>query len=98
MLTVLGTILQNDELLHAYRDGWRVLGLEMEGIPYLRTLHQCLKQGILRSDIKVGIGYYASDSPLVPGESLAKALAVQGVNATYALNLAILRGILGVVG
>jgi hypothetical protein len=94
MLTVLGTFLQNDGLLRDYQQEWKVIGLEMEGIPYLRSLHQCLKLGIVSPHLKVGVGYYASDSPLVPGESLAKALAVQGVNATYALNLAILNGIL----
>ena len=94
MLTVLGTILQNDTLLKSYREEWNVLGLEMEGIPYLRSLHQCLKLGILRPELRVGIGYYASDSPLIPGESLSRALAVQGVNGTYSLNLAILRRIL----
>ena len=95
MLTVLGTILQNDELLKAYLEEWKVVGLEMEGIPYLRSLHQCLKLGLVNPLLKVGIGYYASDSPLVPGESLSRALAVEGVDPTYGLNLAILRHLLG---
>ncbi len=94
VLTVLGTILQNDELLRSYRDDWKALGLEMEGIPYLRAVHQALKLGLLESDMRVAIGYYASDAPLVPGESLARSLSASGLDATYGLNVAILRKIL----
>jgi len=94
VLTVLGTILQNDELLRAYRDDWKALGLEMEGIPYLRAVHQAIKLGLLQPDMRVAIGYYASDTPLVPGESLARALSTRGLDATYGLNVAILRKIL----
>jgi hypothetical protein len=94
VLTVLGTILQNDELLKSYRDEWMVLGLEMEGIPYLRSVHQALKLGWISPQIKVAIGYYASDAPLVPGESLSRALSLRGLNPTYGLNLALLRKLL----
>lgn len=95
MLTVLGTILQNDEMLRRYRDEWGILGLEMEGIPYVRALRQCQKRGVLRPDLKVAVGYYASDAPLVPGESLSRELSLEGVNATYAINAAILNRLLG---
>jgi len=91
MLTVLGTILQNDQLLHSYRVDWKALGLEMEGVPYIRAVHQALKLGWLPKDLRVAIGYYASDSPLIPGESLARSLSLQGVDATYGLNIALLR-------
>lgn len=93
VLTVLGTILQNDDLLKSYRDEWKALGLEMEGIPYLRAVHQALKLGLLKPGLRVGIGYYASDAPLVPGESLARSLSARGLDATYGLNLALLRKI-----
>lgn len=95
MLTVLGTILQNDEMLRRYRDEWGIQGLEMEGIPYVRALRQCQKRGVLRPDLKVAVGYYASDAPLVPGESLSRDLSLEGVNATYAINAAILNRLLG---
>jgi len=95
MLTVMGTVLQNDVILARYRDEWGCLGLEMEGIPYLRALHQCRKLGLVRPDLQMGIGYYASDTPLVPGQSLAKELALEGVKATYALNLALFNRLLG---
>ncbi|MBT9583987.1 hypothetical protein IV102_11640 [bacterium] len=94
VLTVLGTILQNDDLLRSYRDDWKVLGLEMEGIPYLRAVHQALKLGLLREGMRVAIGYYASDTPLVPGESLARSLSTRGLDATYGLNIALLRKII----
>lgn len=94
MLTVMGTVLQNDAVLSRYRDEWGCLGLEMEGIPYLRALHQCRKLGLTRPDLKLGIGYYASDTPLVAGQSLAKELALEGVKATYALNLALFNRLL----
>lgn len=94
VLTVLGTILQNDELLKSYRDDWKALGLEMEGIPYVRAVHQALKLGLLRPGMRVAIGYYASDTPLIPGESLARSLSTQGLDATYGLNVALLRKVM----
>lgn len=95
MLTVLGTILQNDEMLQAYRDEWKILGLEMEGIPYLRALHQCQKLGFLRESLRVGIAYWASDAPLRVGESLSHESALQGLTSVYAINVAILNNLLG---
>ncbi|MEW6279138.1 MAG: hypothetical protein AB1758_10970 [Candidatus Eremiobacterota bacterium] len=95
MLTVLGTILQNDAMLLRYRDEWKILGLEMEGIPYIRALHQCRKLGFLREDLRVGVGYWASDAPLRVGETLSHETALQGLNATYAINIALLNGLLG---
>lgn len=97
MLTVLGTILQNDNLLRSYRDDWNAIGLEMEGVPYLRAVHQALKQGHLSPNMRVAIGYYASDSPLQVGESLSRPLSEKGVNVTYGLNLALLRKLLKIV-
>ena len=94
MLTVAGTILQNERMLRRYREEWGILGLEMEGIPYLRALHQCLKRDWVSADLDVLIGYYASDAPLEVGETLARELAFEGLDPTYGLNIAILRKIL----
>lgn len=94
MLTVAGTILQNDKMLRQYLEEWQILGLEMEGIPYVRALHQCLKRGWVSPDLRVMVGYYASDAPLEVGETLARELAFEGLDPTYGLNLAILRRIL----
>ena len=94
MLTVAGTILQNEKMLRKYREEWNILGLEMEGIPYLRALHQCLKRNWVSAELDVLVGYYASDAPLEIGETLARELAFDGLNPTYGLNIAILRRIL----
>lgn len=95
MLTVLGTVLQNDRMLLRYRDEWGILGLEMEGIPYVRSLHQSRKRGYLSPEFRMGVAYYASDAPLVPGESLSRELAFQGLDATYGISLALLNSLLG---
>lgn len=95
MLTVLGTVLQNDEMLRRYRDDWGILGLEMEGIPYVRSLHQNRKRGLMRDDFKIGVAYYASDAPLIPGESLSRELAFEGLDATYGISVALLNALLG---
>ena len=93
MLTVAGTILQNEKMLRRYREEWNILGLEMEGIPYIRALHQCLKRDWVCPNLDILLGYYASDAPLEIGESLARELAFDGLDATYGLNIAILRRI-----
>jgi hypothetical protein len=95
MLTVLGTVLQNNSMLNEYYEKWHILGLEMEGIPYIRKLHQCNKLGYLRDDIMVNVAYYASDAPLIPGETLSRELSFAGVDATYGINLVILNKLLG---
>jgi hypothetical protein len=94
MLTVAGTILQNEEMLRDYLREWNILGLEMEGIPYIRALHQCLKRGWVCPDLRVMVGYYASDAPLEVGETLAREMAFEGLDPTYGLNVAILRRLL----
>ncbi len=94
MLTVLGTVLQNHSMLREYKEVWGILGLEMEGIPYMRKIHQCHKLGHLKKDITVNVGYYASDVPLVPGETLSRELSFAGVDATYGINIAILNKLL----
>lgn len=94
MLTVAGTVMQNEKMLRDYREEWNILGLEMEGIPYIRALHQCLKRGWVSQSLDVQVGYYASDAPLEVGETLARELAFEGLGPTYGLNIAILRSIL----
>ena len=95
MLTVLGTVLQNNSMLNEYYEKWHILGLEMEGIPYVRKLHQCNKLGYLWDDIMVNVAYYASDAPLIPGETLSRELSFAGVDSTYGINLVILNKLLG---
>ena len=95
MLTVPGTILQNNDLLRAYQERWSIVGLEMEGIPYIKAIEQAVKRKKLAHDIKVLVGYYASDAPLNHSENLSTSMGVNGLTPTYALSIAILHKLFG---
>ncbi|HOZ18165.1 MAG TPA: hypothetical protein PLF04_07500 [Candidatus Fermentibacter daniensis] len=94
MLTVSGTFLQNEGVLTYFRDNWKALGVEMEGIPYARAVKQALLRGRLGGSVRVGVVYYASDAPL-SGDLLSVPLGGTGVMPAYAASLAILRSIMG---
>ena len=42
VLTVLGTLMQNRELLHYYKNLWACIGLEMEGSYYARQIERTI--------------------------------------------------------
>jgi hypothetical protein len=90
MLTVLGTYLQNNEMLSFFAKRWGVLGLEMEAVPYIKKLKQCHKLGYFREDLHLYIAYYASDAPTRKGETLARGLGYEGVVATYGITIGVL--------
>ncbi len=91
LLTVLGTIMQSNEMLRYYRTFWNVVGMEMEGSHYLRELHHARINGMLDPDIKLRFVYYTSDTPLEKDSSLATKLSPQeGVPAVYSITRAIL--------
>jgi uncharacterized protein DUF6909 len=90
MLTVLGTILQNTEMLLFFARRWGVLGLEMEGVPYIKKLKQCHKLGYFRDSLQLYIAYYASDNPTRKGETLARGLGYEGLVATYGITIGVL--------
>jgi hypothetical protein len=95
MLTVLGTIMQNNEMLRYYRLFWNVIGMEMEGSFYLREILRGRSLGLLSEDIKLRFAYYTSDTPLDPESTLAGGLtAVEGLPAVYAITRAVLRRVL----
>jgi len=71
MLTVAGTILQNNELLTFYKHVMGCIGLEMEGFYYCKEIDNCIKHGLLKKDFMTRCFYYVSDLPLVVGETLA---------------------------
>jgi len=97
LLTVLGTVMQNNEMLHYYRTFWNVVGMEMEGSYYLRELLQARTAGIIDPELKLRFAYYISDTPLEKDSSLATKLSPQeGIPAVYAITRAILRRILDV--
>ena len=72
MLTVAGTILQNNDLLHFYKHVMGCVGLEMEGYFFVREIENSIKHGLLKSDFVTRCFYYASDLPLDPNQNLAQ--------------------------
>ena len=96
MITVLGTSLQNKDLLHFFHDStWNVIGLEMEGAHYQKAIQAASKiRGNISGDVKVRYAYYASDNPLETGATLASGgLGMSGVTPTYAITQKILEQI-----
>jgi hypothetical protein len=97
MITVLGTSLQNRDVLSYFRNSsWKAIGLEMEGAHYQKAIQsQSRIRGSIRPDVKVRYAYYASDNPLVSGATLASgSLGAVGVKPTYLITLKCLSKIL----
>lgn len=97
MVTVLGTSLQNKDLLHFFRDtSWEGIGLEMEGAHYQKAIQIASKiRAHIAEDVKVRYAYYASDNPLETGGTLASGgLGLTGVKPTYLITSKILEQIL----
>ncbi|HOX49676.1 MAG TPA: hypothetical protein PLG14_10865, partial [Spirochaetales bacterium] len=96
LLTVGGTLLQNRAMLQFYRRIWGCVGLEMEGIWYLRAILEAEELGVLRRGSRLGFIYYVSDLPLAAGQRLSERLSPQeGVPPLYAATREALSGILG---
>lgn len=99
MVTVLGTSLQNKDLLKFFHDStWGVIGLEMEGSHYQKAIQSASKiRKSINPDVKVRYAYYASDNPLETGSTLASGgLGTTGVKPTYLITIKILEQILKV--
>ena len=97
MVTVLGTSLQNRDLLEFFKfSTWKVVGLEMEGAHYQKAIQAASKiRGNISKDVKVRYAYYASDNPLETGSTLASGgLGTTGVKPTYTITEKILEKIL----
>lgn len=93
MITVLGTSLQNKDILKFFHDStWNVSGLEMEGAHYQKAIQAASKlRGSIKEDVKVRYAYYASDNPLETGSTLASGgLGTTGVKPTYLITEKIL--------
>jgi len=96
MVTVLGTSLQNKDILKFFYDStWKVTGLEMEGAHYQKAIQAAAKiRGNISSKVKVRYAYYASDNPLETGSTLASGgLGTTGVLPTYVITEKILEQI-----
>lgn len=99
MITVLGTSLQNKEVLGYFMESsWKAAGLEMEGAHYQKAIQSASKiRNSIRKNVKVMYAYYASDNPLETGSTLASgALGMDGVRPAYLITYKLLEKIGGV--
>ncbi len=99
MVTVLGTSLQNKDLLKFFHEStWGVIGLEMEGAYYQKAIQSASKiRKSINPEVKVRYAYYASDNPLETGSTLASGgLGTTGVKPTYLITIKILEQILNI--
>ena len=96
MVTVLGTSLQNRDLLKFFHEStWEAIGLEMEGAYYQKAIQSASKiRKSINPNVKVRYAYYASDNPLETGSTLASGgLGTTGVKPTYLITIKILEQI-----
>jgi len=96
MVTVLGTSLQNKDILHFFKEStWQAIGLEMEGVHYQKAIQAASKiRKSIREDVITRYAYYASDNPLKSGSTLASGgLGTTGVKPTYLITDKILEQI-----
>lgn len=96
IVTVLGTSLQNRDVLEKFQTtSWKAVGLEMEGGHYQRAINAAIIRGHISADVRVRYAYYASDNPLVSGQTLASgSMGREGVRPTYMITKIILEKIL----
>lgn len=98
MITVLGTSLQNKDILKYFMTtSWQAIGLEMEGAHYQKAIQVASKiRKHISEDLFVCYAYYASDNPLKTGSTLSSGgLGLTGVKPTYLITSKILEKILG---
>lgn len=94
MITVLGTSLQNRDMLERFQTSWNTVGLEMEGGHYQRAISAAIIKQHIAKDVKVRYAYYASDNPLISGQTLAAGeMGAEGVRPTYMVTKVILEKI-----
>jgi hypothetical protein len=97
MITVLGTSLQNRDVLSYFKQSsWQAIGLEMEGAHYQKAIQAAAYiRGNISKDVTLRYAYYASDNPLLTGSTLASgSLGRIGVKPTYLITQRILSCIL----
>ena len=97
LLTVLGTSLQNADVLEYFKSSsWNVVGLEMEGAHLQKAIQAAAKiRRSISKNVILRYIYYASDNPLIANSSLASgSLGQIGIKSTYAISLKFLHKIL----
>jgi len=97
IVTVYGTSLQNRDILEKFKDtSWKAIGLEMEGGHYQRAISAAIIKSHISPDIKIRYAYYASDNPLISGQTLASgSMGREGIKPAYMISKAILEKIMG---
>ncbi|MEM9985974.1 MAG: hypothetical protein AAF804_12860, partial [Bacteroidota bacterium] len=98
MITVLGTSLQNRDVLSYFKESsWQAIGLEMEGAHYQKAIQAASRiRKNVSAELTLRYAYYASDNPLLTGSTLASgSLGAVGVKPTYLITRKILSKILG---
>ena len=101
-VTVQGTFLQNARYMDIfYREGYT--DIEMEAGPYLSAIYEMYRPqrhpvneivNLYGLGFDLGLIHYASDTPLSKGKNLgAGSLSYSGMDATYAVSIAILNRI-----
>ena len=95
IITVLGTSLQNRDVLEKFQTtSWNAVGLEMEGGHYQRAIGAAIIKGNISDKVSLRYAYYASDNPLATGNTLAAgAMGKEGMKPTYMITKAILEKI-----
>lgn len=95
MITVVGTSLQNRDLLERFHmTSWKAVGLEMEGGHYQKAIGSAIIRNHIPEDIKIRYAYYASDNPLISGQTLASgSMGEDGIKPTYMITKIILEKI-----
>jgi hypothetical protein len=97
MISVLGTSLQNADILHYFhQSSWRAIGLEMEGAHYQKAIQSASRiRKSISEHVTLRYAYYASDNPLLTEFTLASgSLGSEGIRSTYCITLVILNKIL----
>jgi hypothetical protein len=89
---VLGTSLQNKDVLEKFQTtSWKAVGLEMEGGHYQRAISAAIIRGHIARDVKTRYAYYASDNPVISGQTLSSgAMGKEGIRPTYLITKVIL--------
>jgi hypothetical protein len=94
MVTVLGTSLQNRDVLQKFQTDWKTVGLEMEGGHYQRAISAAIIKGNISKEVKLRYAYYASDNPLQTGHTLAAGgMGEEGIKPTYMITKTLLEKI-----
>jgi len=95
LLTVEGTLLQNQSLLQFYKNLWKAVGIEMEGWYFAQQIQQARRTNHLVQQVRERYGYYVSDNPLELGSNLSTPMtAVDGIPPLYSLTRHFIKEIL----